>query len=1095
MLLVAVCLDEYAWSSVCAHVIVRDTGSAGFNFEPSRYTHPTATRCPFKWILAHALSFNRTRRSNCLEYVSGSAWLSNRRYIFGHLLIPQSRLTVNVELQRGIRSTHAQRGRALAHRILAPKAQMPFDTKPQQVGSGSRRRPCPIAFGFGQRGDLTNTQPMTATLGPWAFWLVRFATPDQGVCRSTSKSSFNRHTRPFELLAILEPPPEPTTTLSGVVPGFALYDTPSPNLEPQELIEQSLSQRHQRVKTPTEKGNLWSEAIKQTQDRSAKIHRTKARRASRRGTSALNDSNTDGGYTTAAIQHYPLFIGFGFSGLSANHIWQLPNLADHTSKNRKVADHSESYTISQLNKCNNCKSRMLVNELNQLAEQHIRQAVLLVREAHLEMEAQAERRRLEVQARAQRAQPPPNSFDATARATTESEYTYIFESLDPGVVAIALERFVEYDCSELDIGTLKAMYQAFTQDCAAPVEPPEQQAEVVMLSPSPIKVGGSHHRDRLQITGTEITRSAKRSSPRSKTKRSKRQRVTINTNNTDPESDSPPSETSTESEPTTEVEIPTQPSNISRSPSPHPFHNTSIDPFAPGYIDYPHNLRETLSTTQSSTQVSQPSQSSTRPSRARAPTLKLTSSFSLGQPPRADTQTSHSAPHIPPQPSASKQPTPSRQPRSGILPRLQRAPPPGTDLASLRRSAKHKVQARRSRSQRREDPPLQSAAPSRPRAPHAEALRHEQSSLLRDLSKDVRAAREIHRRQELASTVGLNLEDIEPGESERESLADALLPDNQEQLAAAVAEEAGELPIRRRRRRKPSARDLFGYERQVVSPAKMLLLAHTLREGPFQTRATFTDWAGDIWLDAWRQELPHVTPQAATEIIRQILVNALATGRGRFKDSVRPLVQYKLGFIKPALTDEDINHNLRLFRQIHPNTFHCTEFSPPYGHYESDIVTHAIAVTLFGNSTAIGVEHREMFNPMPLTTSAFMLALVQFCIEEYETGQYRARDLNMSDMLNKYVAHLRGLKEARAAAKTRITRLQKHWFDYGYEYSGATLPDELYDQPITLRSDVRPDTPQPEIDNGDETELELSQSELEAGDEHVGMSKGKGRAC
>ena len=62
------------------------------------------------------------------------------------------------------------------------------------------------------------------------------------------------------------------------------------------------------------------------------------------------------------------------------------------------------------------------------------------------------------------------------------------------------------------------------------------------------------------------------------------------------------------------------------------------------------------------------------------------------------------------------------------------------------------------------------------------------------------------------------------------------------------------------------------------------------------------------------------------------------------------------------------------------------------------------------------------------------------------------------------------------------------------EYSGAMLPDELYDQPITLRSDIRPDTPQPENDNGDETELELTPSELEARDEHVVMRKGKARA-
>lgn len=71
-----------------------------------------------------------------------------------------------------------------------------------------------------------------------------------------------------------------------------------------------------------------------------------------------------------------------------------------------------------------------------------------------------------------------NSFDATARASTESQYTYILESVDPAVLAIAVEQFVEYNCSNLDVDTLKALYIGFAQDRAPPVEPPKQQAQV-----------------------------------------------------------------------------------------------------------------------------------------------------------------------------------------------------------------------------------------------------------------------------------------------------------------------------------------------------------------------------------------------------------------------------------------------------------------------------------------------------------------------------------------------------------------------------------------------------------------------------------------
>lgn len=72
-----------------------------------------------------------------------------------------------------------------------------------------------------------------------------------------------------------------------------------------------------------------------------------------------------------------------------------------------------------------------------------------------------------------------NSFDATNCVTMESQYTYILKSVDPAVVTIALECFVDYNCSGLDLKMLKAMLRACTQDRAPPVEPPEQQAQVI----------------------------------------------------------------------------------------------------------------------------------------------------------------------------------------------------------------------------------------------------------------------------------------------------------------------------------------------------------------------------------------------------------------------------------------------------------------------------------------------------------------------------------------------------------------------------------------------------------------------------------------
>ncbi|KAG8700538.1 hypothetical protein FRC09_005894 [Ceratobasidium sp. 395] len=371
--------------------------------------------------------------------------------------------------------------------------------------------------------------------------------------------------------------------------------------------------------------------------------------------------------------------------------------------------------------------------------------------------------------------------------------------------------------------------------------------------------------------------------------------------------------------------------------------------------------------------------------------------------------------------------------------------------------------------------------------------------VLKEAGKMARVVRERYRRQAVATAAGVRLEEVDPNPSDDDPLETDLVHDNEPGRAAKEAEAAGDHA--NHRKRKPSARDLFGYEREIISAAKLHLLAYSLKEGAIQTRGTFSTWADKCWMKTMREVLPGLKPTTPTLDIKQIMINGLATGRGRFKDPIRPLVQYELGLLKPAMTPEEINHNLEVFARVHPNTFHCTQFDPPYGHYESTLLTHAIAATMFGHPGAVGVVYQNYFNPIPLVTVAFVLAITQFCLEEWRTGQFKPRDLSMTDLLNKYVAHLRGLKEARAAAHLRMERLQQHWFDFGMDYSGSSRPSQKYSQPVTLRSDVRPDTPESDIELVDPEEIpnepeeipDEYSNEVDENGRYTARAKGKGR--
>ncbi|KAG9084323.1 hypothetical protein FRC06_004123, partial [Ceratobasidium sp. 370] len=609
---------------------------------------------------------------------------------------------------------------------------------------------------------------------------------------------------------------------------------------------------------------------------------------------------------------------------------------------------------------------------------------------------------------------------------------------------------------------IKAQLKLYLKDSTPTVAAPKRKTQVVMLSQDSVEVGGDGvNIDESGPSRAEKKRARKREASKRR-KRRKRQHVTIDENKSNTEPDSPIQDTTSESEPTTEPESSTY---ISQDSNQHS-HSSTLRP------------REHAPNTQVSTKGQLP----TRPQRplAHASTASTENTSARQQP--VQSRASKSV-------VRSSQPSGSRKNKPPLPPVR---PPSSAARASLPRSTRYhkpKPYTNVDQTLRRRGETTAQANTSVNNPPDAETLRHAATSARLGKVSDrlARVVREHHRRREVAARAGIALEDQQDPSGSQQLERDQV-PDKGAPHASSSEEMGSEVAGRKP---KASARDLRGYDRQIVAAAKLHLLAYSLKEGAVQPRATFMHWASKSWRVTWRQQLPHLELQAASPMIKSILVNSLATGRGRFKDPVRPLVEFKLGFIKPPSNDADVNHNLTIFRAVHPNAFHCTEFSPPYGHYESDLVTHAIACTMFSTPTSIGVVHREFFKPMPLTTVAFVLAMIQFCIEEWETGYFKPHDLNMTDTLHKYVAHLRGLKEARSGAKKRMKALQKKWFEFGYQYSGATAITQEYHQPITLRRDIRPDTPERE---GSESPEVPEVPEVDAEGRYTMRAKGKSRA-
>ncbi|KAF8749130.1 hypothetical protein RHS01_10329 [Rhizoctonia solani] len=296
-----------------------------------------------------------------------------------------------------------------------------------------------------------------------------------------------------------------------------------------------------------------------------------------------------------------------------------------------------------------------------------------------------------------------------------------------------------------------------------------------------------------------------------------------------------------------------------------------------------------------------------------------------------------------------------------------------------------------------------------------------------------------------------------------ENGAELVLDDDEEQAAeAAVAQ--GREP--NHRRRKPSSRNTHGVSRLVLQLAKLHFWAYALAEGPYQTRAVFITWVRVLWRETWLMEAPGTPFRDITNKEIQVVIAGLVTKRGRAKEQLRSAIEFLLGFNRFAMTPEEVALNISAFQRHHPNSFHCLEQEPERrGHYESELMHHAFALALFHNEGAVGVVFSEYFEDLAPATVAFILANIQFCLEEWSTGKHENRDLGTGQMLAKFESHLMAWNEFRRTAPRRARALTCEWFEYGLHYSNATQPVEEQGLLPSQVAEFRADTPTAEEPN------------------------------
>lgn len=96
-----------------------------------------------------------------------------------------------------------------------------------------------------------------------------------------------------------------------------------------------------------------------------------------------------------------------------------------------------------------------------------------------------------------------------------------------------------------------------------------------------------------------------------------------------------------------------------------------------------------------------------------------------------------------------------------------------------------------------------------------------------------------------------------------------------------------------------------------------------------------------------------------------------------------------------------------------------------------------------------------------LNILAYLATMVQFCLEEWKQGYFKQGKLNANRLLSIYICHFDGLKNVVSRARVRLADSYKEWFADALAASQAeaVFKKKSYIQPVTRPEDVRPDSP------------------------------------
>ncbi|KAJ1304991.1 hypothetical protein OPQ81_000034 [Rhizoctonia solani] len=276
--------------------------------------------------------------------------------------------------------------------------------------------------------------------------------------------------------------------------------------------------------------------------------------------------------------------------------------------------------------------------------------------------------------------------------------------------------------------------------------------------------------------------------------------------------------------------------------------------------------------------------------------------------------------------------------------------------------------------------------------------------------------------------------------------------DDEEEQAATEAAAQGKKAVPCSGAAKPCMHDLFGNEQHITGCTKELLFAFSLCKGALQTRGIFVEWFHTLYEMVWCKKLPGIEYNLPSDIVVTVAVNSLSTYHNQIKEN---LWSVACGMFNEApVTEEEQEINRTQFNWNWLDGYHYINPETKYGPFEGRLVSKVINIGLFKSRTSLGARFKEFFKDMEELLVAYILAMLQFCIEEWELGSYEPLEMDADYLLSLYICHYKGLVDARKEQPDLMEELRKTWWSKALASCQGNSSRKVHRQPIVQGKNV-----------------------------------------